>query len=567
VLREITSVEFELGSLTPDPGVTRLAFVHATETGRGLSILDLPTQRRTVLPLTNEVTQVNGWSPDGRWLAFVQSAPPRAGDGAGPRPSWVALWDAQTGALRRLTGHEWLAENYFFWLTTNTYFYASREPGQPAAGLYLGDLEHGPGAKIGNFLPELVVLATNRAASGYRGEIVAFALQPLPPADALLQDTARVIEPLSDFSTNGFDAIKWLRYRPETGQFLFCARATNSTWRHLYRYDPATRQLDRLSDEDTYNGQWLQQGRSWAYVVNTNGAFQLAVRPAERAGWTNLFTGGGVVNYTVAPDGERLFATASLGGEPHGLWEYDVRTRALRPVLTGAGTPFAVARYVPPDGFTVKAADGLEVPCFVLRPPGAAEAPAGKRFPAVVYVPPASSQFQRAFDERSQLLANLGCYFLAVNYRGCDGYGRDYASRGDPAQAADDVWRARERLLENPQVDPQNVFHCTISAGAEVTFNLLANHPGAWRGVVLDKPSFCRTEGWGEPGKLPPFLVIAGGADPGYASVRAFERWAAEQDVRVRTVVHTNAAHFTFKVAERRDKLDQTARFVLEHRR
>jgi len=236
VLREVTGVEFQLGSLTPDPAGTSLAFVHATEQGRGLSILELPTGRRTVLALTNEVIQVNGWSPDGRWLAFVQSAPARAGDDAGPRASWVTLWDAHTGTLRGLRDgvevapaaspervsadrtapaempvplpeREGRAENYLFWLGTNTYFYASRELTQSAAGLFLGDLERGPGAKLGNYLPELAVMATNRAASGYRGEIVALTLQPLPLVDGQPRDAARVIEPLSDFRTNGFDAI------------------------------------------------------------------------------------------------------------------------------------------------------------------------------------------------------------------------------------------------------------------------------------------------------------------------------------------------------------------------
>ena len=229
-------MEFQLGSLTPDPAGTSLAFVHATEQGRGLSILELPTGRRTVLALTNEVIQVNGWSPDGRWLAFVQSAPARAGDDAEPRASWVTLWDAHTGTLRGLRDgvevapaaspervsadrtapaempvplpeREGRAENYFFWLGTNTYFYASRELTQSAAGLFLGDLERGPGAKLGNYLPELAVMATNRAASGYRGEIVALTLQPLPLVDGQPRDAARVIEPLSDFRTNGFDAI------------------------------------------------------------------------------------------------------------------------------------------------------------------------------------------------------------------------------------------------------------------------------------------------------------------------------------------------------------------------
>ena len=65
VLREITSVEFELGSLAPDPGGTRLAFVHATEMGRGLSILDAPSSRLSATCRAGAVVLLVGFCFDG----------------------------------------------------------------------------------------------------------------------------------------------------------------------------------------------------------------------------------------------------------------------------------------------------------------------------------------------------------------------------------------------------------------------------------------------------------------------------------------------------------------------
>lgn len=57
------------------------------------------------------------------------------------------------------------------------------------------------------------------------------------------------------------------------------------------------------------------------------------------------------------------------------------------------------------------------------------------------------------------MFANGGFYYAAINYRGCDGYGRGYSELSDPVNAARDVLALREKLIsEHPEIDRKNVF-------------------------------------------------------------------------------------------------------------
>jgi pimeloyl-ACP methyl ester carboxylesterase len=162
------------------------------------------------------------------------------------------------------------------------------------------------------------------------------------------------------------------------------------------------------------------------------------------------------------------------------------------------------------------------------------------------------------------LFANIGFYFLAVNYRGVDGYGREYASYDSVEDAAKDVLAACEELLKDPQVDRENLLLCTISGGSDVIFKLLEMKPKLWRAAAFDKPTACPPGNMLKARALPPILIITGDQDAAYPSIKEFAGWAAENGVKVTTIVYTNSGHFTFVLSERKDKLDKMARFYLK---
>src|SRR5205807_2233565 len=104
IFEEITSLEVSISSLTPDYSGANLAYVHSTEHGRGLTVLDLKSLARQEISVANEVTQVGGWSPDDRYLAFVQSPAVDSTYSAGDvKESWLTVWDRESNVVRRLT--------------------------------------------------------------------------------------------------------------------------------------------------------------------------------------------------------------------------------------------------------------------------------------------------------------------------------------------------------------------------------------------------------------------------------------------------------------------------------
>ena len=171
---------------------------------------------------------------------------------------------------------------------------------------------------------------------------------------------------------------------------------------------------------------------------------------------------------------------------------------------------------------------------------------------------------QRSFGPRSQLLANLGFYFLAVNYRGVDGYGRNYSDAYNPSNAAQDVLAAYQWLINNPGVDQNNIFIFSMSGGTPIVLELLHLTPEHWRGVAIDKPSSIDNPSRFNAIKMPPLLLISGDQDQALPSVNKFIEWTKNNSVPARIIIYTNAAHITYDLKSRKQSQKQVADFFIE---
>lgn len=312
-------------------------------------------------------------------------------------------------------------------------------------------------------------------------------------------------------------------------------------------------------------------------MINTNDSFHLAVRLASGEGNTNLFKDGSVEVYKATSAGDKIYTVASLGYEPHGIWEYTVTNQRLRKVVEGNSRPFESSQVVQPRTIALKSFDGVVTPCIFFSPVQRihpALAPQKffwerfrpeVKYPAVIYVPPGSSQFQRKFDRQAQIFANLGFYYAVINYRGCDGYGAEYKNLANSADAARDVLNLYEKLAAEAEVDAKNIFLITASAGMAVVSELLAMRPDLWRGVVLDKPGSGPPTSRLEPSRLPPTLMVMGGMDKGYDAMNAFVTWAKTNQVDIQSLVFTNGEHGTFNLSERKETLQTMAEFFIGH--
>lgn len=570
IFDEIVSVEFVFRAPTPDHCGSTLAYIHGASHGPGLYLLNLKTLERTLLPVTNEVNKINGWSPDDRYLIFVQVPPHPPIEASFYKEQWLTIYDRRDNSIRRLTDNKEMMEIHFFWLTTNTYLMAGRPLKGNAGEIFLGKWNEGTRKRLTNYMSDLVILSDKMAACFYKDNIHTLAF-------GLGDKEETTVAQLTHFKSNSFSRFQWPRYSQETSNYLFCAYPENSNWRYLFQFDPRTEQAIQLTTEDTYNGQFIQQGKGFAYVCNTNNSFYLAVRPKEPEGNTNLAVYGSVVNYTVAPDGNRIYITAAQGMEPPGIWEYDITARKLRLVADPLSKSFIAAKLVEPDKLKVDSFDGLEIPYFLFPPTEIARKGTTKKtdgfvsrlvrtkYPAVIFIPPPTWQVQKQFDAQSQFLANIGLYFVAVNYRGCDGYGKAYAGYADISKAAEDILTVHQEILKNSNIDQDNIFLLSSSAGREIVFELLATSPELWRGVALDKPVNCPIDERHVPSKLPPFALITGDKEKGFSALQKFVSWAATNKVELKLLIHTNSGHITYKLSERKNTLNHIASFYLDH--
>lgn len=582
ILDEVMSVDFPFRSLTPDVLGSNLAYIHEAEQGRGLFLLNLKTGERTAIETTNEVTQINGWSPDNRYLAFIQSPRdlPEVRVYFGndyQREEWITILDTQNNSFKRATQATNVLESRFYWLSTKKYVFVSRPLAGKYAEVILGDLDNGRNDGVFNYqrlMDSLIVLSDRTAAYAEGGDIYTIDIEASKLAKAGGSEHPYRTMKVSQFESYRFSPLRWLRYSPENGRYLFCATPADSNWRYLYDFDPKTKEPTQLTKEDTYNGQWLQRDSGFVYVGNTNNCFYLAVRPKEPGGWTNLFLNGGVVSYIVGPSGDSLYVVSAQGVEPAGIWEYDLKKRALRRLVDAIKAPFVASRIVEPQEFKEASADGVQIPCFLYAPVRTArhseEANLWARFrpktkyPLAIFLPPVTAASKRAFDARAQLLPNLGFYFVAVNYRGCEGYGKGYAGLQNTAEAAEDVLRVYRKLINELDIDKHNVFLTSSSDGSEVAYDLMAKSPKLWRAVTLENPTDVDCDRF-DPSELPPVFFAIGDQDRALSLLQKFESWGASNRVEIQSVIYTNSGHITYVTSQRKDKLSRVSAFMLKH--
>jgi dipeptidyl aminopeptidase/acylaminoacyl peptidase len=184
----------------------------------------------------------------------------------------------------------------------------------------------------------------------------------------------------------------------------------------------------------------------------------------------------------------------------------------------------------------------------------------------MLYLPPSSWQFQKGFELPSQLFTRLGFFYVAVNYRGCDGYGSGYANQANPALAAQDILGILTNLAAaDESFDLKNVFLWSQSSGGEIVNALTSTQPDAWRGAVLDHPS-----GFAQPadiqgGSPTPLLLISGDQDRYLPGLEKLAADAKKNGDDVNLLVQTNTGHLDWKVSDNIRTEREVLNFVFGH--
>ena len=180
---------------------------------------------------------------------------------------------------------------------------------------------------------------------------------------------------------------------------------------------------------------WHPDGTGLVAVRGRRGRFDLVGVDAEN----------GVVE-TLAPGGCWGSPQWTAGGEVVAMYEDAVTAPQLRLVRPGARprtihapTPLAVraAPHVAPQEVSYRSFDGLEIPAFLFRPSSAS---AASPAPAVVYPHGGpTSLYCDDWDGHAQYFLDKGYAWLAPNFRGSTGYGREYERANHGVWGVDDT--------------------------------------------------------------------------------------------------------------------------------
>ncbi len=518
-LAEICSADDSFTWLSPNDraGYYMFSADHTNE----LRYFDESRDQEVTIPLPAPLGNTIAWSPSQRYLA-VQVRESTFHDYPGAkaaRKTWVMVYDAVRKSVRRVSTGDLVIESDAIWINDSQLVYLSRsleEPGTVAArwafdpeGGSLQRCESVPGFRK---LPELLDPANT---------IVRLMDNTVLVVREDQVSTLDIVEPKltrwADWLRGKADGLEWIRPDSAGREVLFCARSADSTNRNVFRVSMESGSLQRLTDEHSYNGKWIEGGRGFAYVGNTNNCFYLAVRPAATNAATNLFTSGWVRSYWPNPAGTAIYAEASLDAGPCGLWKYELATQQLRQLRPGNKLPLTHARVVVPQMKRYRSFDGLEIPTYFFS---ATNGVNPRTAPTVIAIPPPTDQCNRYYQPRPQFLPNLGFNYVGINYRGCDGYGLTYSALYDEDKAARDILTIVHSMLDAGEIPKNSLFLVCQSGGGGVFRRVLELEPDLWKGGVAAKASMGGLPQLDERQSKPPILFVIGDSDPILASVQ-----------------------------------------------
>lgn len=282
------------------------------------------------------------------------------------------------------------------------------------------------------------------------------------------------LEPLTHF-TNG--SASELCFDARTGTYLFSANIGGNTrdW-HLYSYRPASgwnAAISRLLATPASNAKWAQGTNAVACTLNADNTNYFAVIDFTSGFQTNLFPAKCVNDFSISPDGNRVYAVALDEDAMWRIWEYDIGTKSLHKIVPKEESGPVLRKMLSPVLASLKNAGGKKIDYYCVPP---VNMQPGKRYPVFMdlYSP-------NSFDDAVQFIANAGIYYVSPNRFGITDW------RTVPE--FENVLAVYEELLKNPNIDPQRVYLASVSKSTALASELVNAFPEKWRGVILQNPT------------------------------------------------------------------------------
>lgn len=211
------------------------------------------------------------------------------------------------------------------------------------------------------------------------------------------------------------------KWSPDGQWIAFLAQETERD--EIYLIRPNGEGLHQLTDTgyDVAQFEWSPDGKQLAVIYNRNGAFDLSLVEAETGLVLDLRSGQGIhSNPNWSPDGSFITFEYESPLLAPDLYRFDLSSKQVTQLTFSSPPALARNKKVMPEIVSYKSYDGLEIPAFLYRP----EKPNG----AAILYPHGGpkDQYTYIWDDLAQYFTAKGYTYLAPNYRGSTGYGKEY---------------------------------------------------------------------------------------------------------------------------------------------
>lgn len=212
------------------------------------------------------------------------------------------------------------------------------------------------------------------------------------------------------------------RWSPDGSLLAYASESSGWYELHIVGADGSGARRLTHDDADFFEHRWHPDGDRLVATRGRHGRYDLVLVDASSGDITELASGGAWADPHWTTDGSILATYEGQATPP----ELRLVTAGSEPKTLHAPAPLAVrtAPHVAPEEIAYRSFDGVEVHGYLFRPSGAsAEKPA----PAVVYPHGGPiSAYGDEWDGHAQYFVDKGYAWLAPNYRGSTGYGRDF---------------------------------------------------------------------------------------------------------------------------------------------
>jgi dipeptidyl aminopeptidase/acylaminoacyl peptidase len=412
------------------------------------------TDRSLVAYWDDEIPQ---WSPDGEWLAFCIKGHVHIVPRSGALPKKITDFAVSAAAPR------WMPDSNGLIITierddTDQLLLTDRDGAWPRALTTDTNGDHWEACPSPD--SKFVVFCLRRFDDLNRLDIVLLEIATGQQITLYGKPSVRALSP------------KW---SPDGKWISFIAQETEHE--ELYLIKPDGQGLHQLTKtgQDIFQYEWSPNRKQILAVVNHDGSFRLMLIDAESGSMSDLRGVPGIhSNPNWAKDGSFITFEFERPTLPPDLYRMDLPSKKITQLTYSNPPALQSNTLIIPEQVAYKSYDGMEIPAFLYRPE--------KSNGAAILYPHGGpkDQYGLAWDEFAQYFTAKGYTYLAPNYRGSIGYGREFerANYNDwgVGDTQDCLFGAKYlRSIKN--ISPDKVAITGGSYGGYLTINALSRDP------------------------------------------------------------------------------------------